>query len=269
MQDRRPLARGAGRPPAGHTAEPSARTGREAPDLGRSAVPRYLQLASLFRRRIAQGAWKVGNRIPTVLELAAEWSVSTATIRQALDEVEGEGLIERFRAKGTFVRATPGDRVWHTVETDWNGLLRLQEGEEIEVLSDDAGGNGAVPPVMVGEAAPRYRHLRRRYWRGDQPFLVADLWLDDRLSPHVAPLDLRSKTALNLLASIRGVRIVDARQVLTVWSADPETAASLALPLNAPVVHVQRTVVDAHGVLLMVADGFYRGDVVRLEIRLK
>ena len=238
-------------------------------DLGRSAVPRYLQLASLFRHRIAQGVWKVDGQIPTVNELAEEWSVSTATIRQALDGLEEEGLIERFRAKGTFVRATPQTSVWCTVETDWDGLLRLREGEEIELLSDTPGQDEGRLPGRMGKTAPLYRHLRRRYWRAGQPFLIADLWLDERLSPRISPLDLRSKTALKLLADIRGVRIVDARQVLTVRSADVETAAALDLPLNAPVVHVQRMAVDARGTLLMVADGFYRGDVVRLEIKLR
>lgn len=246
-----------------------AASGLDVSDLSRSAVPRYLQLASLFSHRIAQGVWKVGDQIPTVNALAADWNVSTATIRQALDGLEKDGLIERFRAKGTFVRGTPQPQVWCTVETDWDGLLRLREGEEIEVLLDSRAEEAARLPASLGAPAPHYRHLRRRYRREGRPFLIADLWLDERLSPRITPHDLRSKTALKLLADMPGVRIVDARQVLTVRSADVETAAALDLPLNAPVVHVQRMAVDARGVLLMVADGFYRGDVVRLEIKLK
>src|SRR3712207_6948832 len=75
-------------------------------DLNRSAVPRHIQLTTLFRHRIEQGAWKTGQQIPTVDELAAECGVARATIRQAMDQLEVEGLIERFRAKGTFVRQT-------------------------------------------------------------------------------------------------------------------------------------------------------------------
>ncbi len=248
----------------------ATRPGADAPDLSRSAVPRYLQLASLFRHRIAQGVWKTGQQIPTVDELAAECGVARATIRQALDELGKEGLIERFRAKGTFVRQTPQSRLWCTVETDWNGLLRSREGAEIEILSDRPGLDGALlPDSSFGTPAPRYRHLRRRHWRDGQPFLLADVWLDERLSPKVTPEDLRSKTALKLVAGIPGLRILDARQVLTVGAADVETAAALNLPLNAPVAHVHRAAVDARGVLVLVADGTYRGDVVRLEVKLK
>ena len=80
-------------------------------DLSRSAVSRYIQLASLFRRRIQAGQWQVGAQIPTVEELAAECGVARATIRQALDILQIEGLIERYRAKGTFVRPRPHDQI--------------------------------------------------------------------------------------------------------------------------------------------------------------
>jgi GntR family transcriptional regulator len=180
-----------------------------------------------------------------------------------------DGLIERFRAKGTFVRQAPSERLWCEVETDWSGLLRSREGAEIEILSDEPNRDGAAVPASIGKPAPRYRHLRRRHWRGGQPFLLADVYLDERLSPKVTESDLRSKTALKLVAGIPGVRIVDARQTLTIGAADVETAAALNLPLNAPVAYVHRAAVDARGVLVLVADGIYRGDVVRLDVKLK
>jgi GntR family transcriptional regulator len=240
-------------------------------DLNRSAVSRYIQLATLFRRRIEQGAWKLGEQIPTVDELSAECGVARATIRQALDLLEQEGLIERYRAKGTFVRSQPtANRLWCEVETDWSGLLRSREGAEIETLSDTPGITGAtVPPAAIGEVAPLYRHVRRRHWRDGQPFLLADVYLDERLSPKITAEDLRTKTALKLVAGIPGVRITDARQTLTIGTADVETAAALHLPLNAPVAHVHRAAVDQRGVLVLVADGIYRGDIVRIDIKLR
>jgi GntR family transcriptional regulator len=253
----------------GTTRTPAGAAGAAALDLNRSAVSRYIQLATLFRRRIEQGVWKTGQQIPTVDDLSAECGVARATIRQALDQIEKEGLIERFRAKGTFVRQAPQERLWCEVETDWSGLLRSREGAEIEILADQPGRDGASIPQTIGKPAASYRHLRRRHWRGGQPFLLADVYLDDRLSPKVTDADLRSKTALKLVAGIPGVRISDARQTLTIGSADVETAAALKLPLNAPVAYVHRAAVDARGVLILVANGIYRGDVVRLDVKLK
>lgn len=253
----------------GTTRTPVGTAGTAALDLNRSAVSRYIQLATLFRRRIEQGVWKTGQQIPTVDDLSAECGVARATIRQALDQIEKEGLIERFRAKGTFVRQAPQERLWCEVETDWSGLLRSREGAEIEILADEPSRDGASIPQTIGKPAASYRHLRRRHWRGGQPFLLADVYLDERLSPKVTDADLRSKTALKLVAGIPGVRISDARQTLTIGSADVETAAALKLPLNAPVAFVHRAAVDARGVLILVANGIYRGDVVRLDVKLK
>ena len=238
-------------------------------DLNRSAVARNIQLSMLFRSRIEQGVWKVGQQIPTVDQLALECGVARATIRQALDQLERDGLIERFRAKGTFVRAGAGERLWCEVETDWSGLLRSREGAEIEILSDEAGRDGATIPAGIGDAAPLYRHVRRRHWRNAQPFLLADVYFDEQLSAKITQKDLATKTALKLVASLPGVKIADARQTLTIGMADIETAAALQLPLNAPVAYVHRVAVDGRGTRILVADGIYRGDVVRLEVKLK
>lgn len=237
-------------------------------DLTQSAVSRYIQLATLFRTRIDSGTWRAGAQIPTVDALAAECGVARATIRQALDQLAEEGLIERFRAKGTFVRAALREKLWCEVETDWNGLLRSRPGARIELLGNRQGD---APPLLapeLGKPAPRYRHLIRRHWRDEKPFLLADVYLDARLWRKVTPAALKTRTALNLVASLPGVTISDARQTLTIGSADVQTASRLKIRLNAPVAHVRRTAVDQHGDLVLVADGIYRGDVVRLDVKL-
>ncbi len=237
-------------------------------DLTQSGVARYIQLSTLFRSRIEQGVWKPGERVPTVDELAAECGVARATIRQAMDALAGEGLIQRFRAKGTFVRDVLPERLWCEVETDWSGLLRSREGARIEILGQEGGTTPPVMPEGLGRAAPVYRHLRRRHWRDGTPFLLADIYLDERLWPRVRAADLTTQTALSLVAGLRGVTIADARQVLTIGAADVEAASALQIPLNAPIAHVRRAAVDQKGVVVLVADGIYRGDLVRIDIKL-
>ena len=53
------------------------------PDAG-SRVPRYLQVASVLRRRISDGFWPVGARIATLEELEKEFDVARVTVRPAL-----------------------------------------------------------------------------------------------------------------------------------------------------------------------------------------
>jgi GntR family transcriptional regulator len=65
------------------------------------------------------------------------------------------------------------------------------------------------------------------------------------------------------------VKIKDARQTLTIASADMETAEHLRIPLNAPIACVHRSVVDRDGSLVFVGEGIYRGDQVRIDMKLK
>lgn len=65
--------------------------------------PLYLQLKNHLLEKITHGEWREGQRIPTEMELRKEYSLSRATIRQALEEIEREGYIVRRRGFGTTV----------------------------------------------------------------------------------------------------------------------------------------------------------------------
>jgi len=238
-------------------------------DLDRSVVARYIQLASLFRRRIEAGDWPVGEQTPTVDDLAIECGVARATIRKALDMLESEGLIERYRAKGTFVKERAKEQLWCEVATDWSGLLMSRAGAIIEVLSDERGQKPKQIPHPIGKLAPSYRRLRRRHSRDGVPFLLAELYIDERLSKRMTKNLFETKTALRLIADIPGVKIKDARQSLTIGTADVETAQALNIPLNAPIACVYRSVVDQNGSLVFIGEGLYRGDQVRIDMKLK
>jgi GntR family transcriptional regulator len=238
-------------------------------DLDRSAVSRYLQLASLFRRRIEAGDWPIGRQTPTVDELTAECGVARATVRRALDMLEDEGLIDRYRAKGTFVRQKPKQQLWCEVATDWSGLLAARDEAVIEVLADERGFQPPSVPHPIGAMAPSYRRLTRRHARHGVPFLLAHLFIDERLSKRISKKDLQSKTALKLMADISGLKIKDARQTLTISSADVETSELLDMPLNAPIGVVYRSVVDRSGFLVFIGEGLYRGDMIRVDMKLK
>src|SRR5204863_1480167 len=53
--------------------------------------------------RIDQGRLAAGTRLPSEPELAAEFGVSRATLREALRALEGQGLVRRLWGSGTYV----------------------------------------------------------------------------------------------------------------------------------------------------------------------
>jgi GntR family transcriptional regulator len=240
------------------------------PDFSRSAISRYVQLAALFRRRIEPGEWAVGSQIPTVDDLAEECGVARATIRQAIDLLSEERLVERFRAKGTFVTRSPQEEMWCAIPTDWSGLLRPStDDSRIEVISGPDLNVKLPITHRLGTAAGHYDHVRRRHWRGDRPFLIADLYIADSLRKLVSKRDLLKKTALKIASDVLGTEIGDAQHTITIGAADIVTAELLSIPVNAPVAYIRREVVAKDGVLVLVSDGIYRGDVVRIDVKLR
>ncbi len=71
------------------------------------------------------------------------------------------------------------------------------------------------------------------------------------------------------MADIPGLKIKDARQTLIISTADVETSERLDLPINAPIAIVQRTVVDQAGSLAFIGEGLYRGDMIRIDMKLR
>lgn len=237
--------------------------------LEKSSVARYIQLASLFRGRIVSGEWAVGARIPTVEQLAKECGVAGMTIRQAFDLLQKEGLVERFRAKGTFVKQAPPSDLWCEVETDWNGLLMSRDGADISVLDEQK--DVALPALgtgLIGQAADSYRHLTRLHRRSGEPFLYADVFIEETVAALVDPQNFFEVTAMRLLSDLDQVQITDAKQILTIGTADLELSDRLNLAIGAPIVNVLRLAVDQHGTLVLAARGAYRGDRVRIDMKL-
>ena len=81
-----------------------------------AAKPKYLQVADILRREIAEGVFRDGDKLTTEEELRFRFRVSRQTVRQAIAQLEDDGLVDRRRGSGTYVRHGPRKR---------QGLLRV------------------------------------------------------------------------------------------------------------------------------------------------
>lgn len=64
----------------------------------------YVQIKDILIERIQQGVWKPNALIPTEQELINEFNVSRTTIRQAINKLVENGLVEKKQGRGTIVR---------------------------------------------------------------------------------------------------------------------------------------------------------------------
>jgi len=86
-----------------------ARSAHIAAQLDRhSAEPLYRQLARTLRERIAEGALRVGDKLPPSRVLAAQLGVSRMCVVNAYAELLNEGLLAASPGRGTFVASAFG-----------------------------------------------------------------------------------------------------------------------------------------------------------------
>ena len=77
--------------------------------------PKYLLVADVLRREIAEGVFRDGQTLMTEEELRFRFGVSRQTIRQAIALLEEDGLVDRRRGSGTYVRHGPRRKMQSTV----------------------------------------------------------------------------------------------------------------------------------------------------------
>ena len=68
--------------------------------LFRGPMPRYAQLADIFRQRIARNRWPPGTKLPTLEALMREFVVARVTVRQAMELLARDGLVSAERGRG-------------------------------------------------------------------------------------------------------------------------------------------------------------------------
>ncbi|MDX5362412.1 MAG: GntR family transcriptional regulator, partial [Alphaproteobacteria bacterium] len=78
--------------------------------------PIYTRIQQELRSRIASGALRPGDRLPSEIELADAFSTTRMTVRHALQELVYENLIVRQKGRGSFV-SEMGARVTSPIDT--------------------------------------------------------------------------------------------------------------------------------------------------------
>ncbi|MCT6822605.1 MAG: GntR family transcriptional regulator [Apilactobacillus sp.] len=67
------------------------------------ALPIYIQIHNSIKKNIEDGKWKLGSRIPSERQLSAEFNVSRMTLRQAIQTLVDEGILDQRVGSGTYV----------------------------------------------------------------------------------------------------------------------------------------------------------------------
>lgn len=229
--------------------------------------PLYSRLAMLLRQRILGGQWAPRAQIPTIEGLMAEFGASRVTIRLALDMLERDGLIVRFRGRGTFVTDRGQGPYRIRVGQSWRSLVEGLKGTQPRLLETV---DNVLPPGedgLDGDLAPAYNCLKRVHLRDNIAFAVMYLYIESRWYEQAAHRFNR-ELIIPILQSLPDLTIGRAHQTLNIGCAEPDIAAHLDIPIGVPVGMLRRVICDTDGVMVYVGDVTYRGDLIQVEVDL-
>lgn len=218
-----------------------------------------MQLASIFRRRIASGEWPIGHRLPTVQQLSEQFGLARITIRQALAVLAQDNLIISERGRGTFVRGV-GAKFDPRLRLAINDVSAGAEVFDIRILEKRAGVN--LPPNAEGEGEPYddYTLLRKLHLHDGEPFCLAEFYVATEFFRQF-PRGAESKHKIEyLIGEATHVEPALSRQTVTVEPADYDLAHVLNYAFSAPIAKIWRTVCNPKGHIIMAGSAWYRGD---------
>ncbi|MFF1834007.1 GntR family transcriptional regulator [Streptomyces sp. NPDC058231] len=224
-------------------------------------LPLWYQVSQSLRASILGRAQDASLRLPTEEQLAAHYGVSVLTMRQALKELETEGLISRHRRRGTFIepRARRGSPVRLLGSVD--AIVAQQSGERTTVLGH---GPLALPGDLAGYFPDCTEVTGYRRLRCDGDSGEPTNWAENAVHPEVAArldiADLERWPMTKVLRDRIGVRIARITDTVEARLADPATAELLRVPLLSPILFYTGVTYDDSGRVVDVAQIRYRGD---------
>lgn len=206
----------------------------------RSPVPFYLQLNELLREKIRGGAWQPGYQLPGEHALCAAYGVSRSVVRQALGDLEREGLIYRRRGKGAFVaeakiKESLAQRLtgFHQDMSE-RGQPPVSQVLALELLPAAAG----IARELELRPGAEIVHLRRLRFVLDEPIVLVSSFLPAALCPGIEALDFRTLSLYACLESRYGLVVARGRRHIEAVAAGEREAELLQVPPGAPLLQL-------------------------------
>ena len=201
-----------------------------------SDIPLYAQLVGIIKRSISTGALPVGALLPSEAELCRCLSISRNTVRQAIGELEDEGLVVRKRGRGTFV-------------------------------ADPATKPTVCEKMELREGTPVYCFTRVRNVDGE-PLILETSYYPQYIYPNLTRDMLQTHSFYSLLYHV-GIVPFAADESYEAVILDDSCAALLGVPSGSCAFFHQRLTRTEDGRIYEYTRSYIRGDRVRLDVHMQ
>jgi GntR family transcriptional regulator len=234
----------------------------------------YARVEAFIRNKILSGHYEPGEKLPTLGELAAQFSVSKITIRTALSRLQTEGLITTMRGKGTFVsEKVPIPKQF------------IVSGRIFDIVLDAARYQVkafATKSVRVGETRlPKDIRTFFKITNNEEiawsrrirllkgiPIWFLENFLPLDIAQHLSTDDLSKKPLLKILKEKVGITVGRGEMYIEAVPAESEIADLLKCQTYDPLVHVQVYYWLSSGEPLETANAYLRAEYFKYKVDL-
>lgn len=234
-----------------------------------SPIPYYHQLKSLVLAQISRDGLAPGDRLPSDHELCERYGVSRTVVRQALGELEFEGVLVREKGRGTFVAQPKSPQ---GLVQSLTGLFEDAASHGMSLRSqvrrlDTVPARGSVATDLDIEPGSPVLVLERLRFISDLPWVLVTTYLPAGLLTGLEREDLEHGS-LYAVMERQGVRPVRGRRSVEARIAGAALAKDLDVPRGSAVLFLSSVGMDATGRPVELFHAYHRGDRTRFEVSL-
>lgn len=235
-----------------------------------SPIPLYMQLAGILREQIQAGQWAAGALLPSEADLGRDYDVSRTVVRQALDQLAGNGMIQRRKGKGSFVAER---KLTAYLLQDAAGFAAnmAAQGYAVRSVVLKRGLVTASPMIAaalgVPEDAPVYR-LERLRFVADEPIYVGATHVPEHLAELIAACDFQVSSLNLALAEHANITPAGGDRLIEAIAAGPIEAELLRVRIGAPLFHLFAVTRDPKGAAIECSEVWLRGDRIAFRVAL-
>jgi GntR family transcriptional regulator len=234
------------------------------------AKPLYQALIESILAKIESGEFKSGERLPSENELCRLYQVGRNTVRHALGELVGQGVLTTVHGVGTFVtdgrlNKTAQFLFGFSKEMSLHGVEISSDVLEAKLISADAALSRRLQIQLGSEVVFLYR-VRKM---DGEPVAIERSYLPHELCPGILEYDFARRSLYETLSSVYNRKLDHAEQEIEASLATAEVARLLGLATPAVVLVFHRETRLANGKVIEYVDSELRADRFRFNSQLR
>lgn len=229
--------------------------------------PLYDQLADKLSQTIMND-FKTGDRLPGERELAEGYGLSRTTIRQALQELERLGLIERRHGRGTFVLNRHNQTADLLESYSITDQIRARglEPSTVNIEFSELAADKNLAAHMGMQADAKVLMIKRVRYGDDRPMMVERTYVPTALFPTLRRSTLEHRSLYEVMEHDFNQIVNEAEEEFFASIARSSDAHLLGVSEGSPVLEVERTTYNPRGEVVEYTVSVARADQFKYRV---